>query len=334
MPRKARIDAPGALHHIICRGIERRNIFRDNTDRKRFVERLGTVLQWGDTPCYAWALLPNHFHLLLKTGNEPIAGVMRRLLTGFAVTFNHRHRRCGRLFQNRYKSILCQENTYLLELVRYIHLNPVRAGIVKNLNSLDRYPYTGHGPLIGKRELCWQVTELVLDCFGPDKAAAGKRYRAFVEKGIEEGRNPNLTGGGLLRSVGGWGVLKSMRRMEKHVKGDERILGDSDFVSSVLDRASERLEAKYRMKAAGWTLDRIIDRAAELFQVEPERIRSASKQADCVRARSVVAFWATRCLGMTATAVGSELGISKSAASRAAERGRCLKADGAIKLED
>ena len=126
MPRQARIDGPGALHHIICRGIERRNIFKDNTDRDRFLERLGSVLQKTSTPCYGWALIPNHFHLLLKTGKEPIAQVMRRLLTGYAVTFNRRHRRCGRLFQNRYKSILCQENTYLLELVRYIHLNPIR----------------------------------------------------------------------------------------------------------------------------------------------------------------------------------------------------------------
>ena len=123
IPRQARIDAPGTLHHIICRGIERRNIFKDNTDRNRFLERLGSVLQKTSTPCYGWALIPNHFHLLLKTGKEPIAQIMRRLLTGYAVTFNRRHRRYGRLFQNRYKSILCQENTYLLELVRYIHLH-------------------------------------------------------------------------------------------------------------------------------------------------------------------------------------------------------------------
>ncbi len=108
MPRQARIDAPGALHHIICRGIERRKIFKDNIDRKRFLERLGSVLQKTSTPCYGWALILNHFHLLLKTGKEPIAQIMRRLLTGYAVTFNRRHRRYGRLFQNRYKSILCQ----------------------------------------------------------------------------------------------------------------------------------------------------------------------------------------------------------------------------------
>jgi len=126
MPRQARIDAPGALHHIICRGIERKKIFQDDTDRNDFVNRLGTVLIETSTACYAWSLIPNHFHLLLRTGNSPIATIMRRLLTGYAVTFNRRHRRHGHLFQNRYKSILCQEDLYFLELVCYIHLKVPR----------------------------------------------------------------------------------------------------------------------------------------------------------------------------------------------------------------
>jgi REP element-mobilizing transposase RayT len=101
MPRKARIDAPGALHHIMSRGIERRKIFHDDTDRNSFIERFGRLVSETKTVCYAWALLPNHFHLLMKTGNVSIATVMRRLLTGYAVTFNRRHRRIGHLFQNR-----------------------------------------------------------------------------------------------------------------------------------------------------------------------------------------------------------------------------------------
>ena len=137
MPRKARIDAPGALHHIICRGIERRRIFYDNADRDDFVKRLSVILSDTATPCYAWALIPNHFHLFLRTGTAPIATVMRRLLTGYAVSFNRRHRRHGHVFQNRYKSILCQEDPYLLELVRYIHLNPLRARVVSGLKELD-----------------------------------------------------------------------------------------------------------------------------------------------------------------------------------------------------
>jgi REP element-mobilizing transposase RayT len=103
MPRKARIDAPGALHHIICRGIERRKIFDDDADRENFLDRLGIILKETSTPCYDWALIPNHVHLLLRTGKVPISTVMRRLLTGYSVSFNRRHRRHGHLFQNRFK---------------------------------------------------------------------------------------------------------------------------------------------------------------------------------------------------------------------------------------
>jgi len=99
---------------------------------------------------------------LLRTGQAPLAHVMSRLLTGYVVTFNRRHRRNGHLFQNRYKSILCQEERYLLELVRYIHLNPRRAGAVKTLPQLDRYPYGGHCALMGNAANEWQDVEKVL----------------------------------------------------------------------------------------------------------------------------------------------------------------------------
>src|SRR5512139_175527 len=166
MPRKARLDAPGALHHIVVRGIERRKIFYDDNDRDDFLERLSAILGERRTACYAWALMPNHFHLLLKTGQTPIATLMRRLLTGYAVSFNLRHRRSGHLFQNRYKSILCQEDAYLLELVRYIHLNPLRAKIVIDLKGLDGYGYGGHSVLMGRCRADWQDTDYVLKLVG------------------------------------------------------------------------------------------------------------------------------------------------------------------------
>ena len=102
MPRKSRIDKPGAHHHIIARGIDRKNIFKDDKDRDDFLERLGAIIEETLTYCFAWALIPNHFHLLIKTGATPISTMMRRLLTGYAVSFNRRHRRYGQLFRNRY----------------------------------------------------------------------------------------------------------------------------------------------------------------------------------------------------------------------------------------
>ena len=151
MPRPVLI-APGALYHIIVRGIERRKISKDDTDRIDFLDRLGKVLSETDTTCFAWALIPNHFHLLLRTGACPVSTVMRRLLTGHAMNFNRRHRRSGQLFQNRFKSILCQKDTYLLELVRYIHLNPIRARLITDIKALDKHSFCGHAVIMGKKK--------------------------------------------------------------------------------------------------------------------------------------------------------------------------------------
>jgi len=152
MPRQARLDAPGALQHVMARGIERRKIFLDDKDRTSFLERLALILEETQTQCYAWALIPNRFHILLRIGTTPLSTVMHRLMTGYAVTFNIRHRRSGHLFQNRYKSVVCQEDTYLLELTRYIHLNPLRARLVEDLKSLDKCQWGGHSAILGRRK--------------------------------------------------------------------------------------------------------------------------------------------------------------------------------------
>ena len=226
MPRQSRIDAPGALHHIVVRGIERRKIFFDDQDRYPFLEWLGAAVESTEAICYAWALIPNHFHLLLWTGTVPIATMMRRLLTGHAVSFNRRHNRHGHLFQNRYKSILCQENPYLLELVRYIHLNPLRSKLVPDMSSLENYPFCGHGVIMGKKARQWQDIVTVLDYFCKTVQSARRSYRAFVSKGIEAGRRWDLIGRGLIRSTGGWAAVNTLKKTNVRVKSDERILGD------------------------------------------------------------------------------------------------------------
>jgi REP element-mobilizing transposase RayT len=127
MPRQARIDSPGLLHHLISRGLERREIFRTFEDYRDFMDRIEISPQKSPNQILAWALMPNHFHLLIRSGKGGMTSFMRRLMSGYATSFNARHRRVGYLFQNRYKSIVCEEDTYLKELVRYIHLNPLRA---------------------------------------------------------------------------------------------------------------------------------------------------------------------------------------------------------------
>jgi len=132
MPRQARLDAPGTLHHVIVRGIEKQLIFDDDQDRKKFVFKLGKLVRDTGTAVYAWSLMPNHLHILLRSSAYGLPRFMRRLLTGYAIGFNRRHKRWGHLFQNRYKSIVCEEDAYFKELVRYIHLNPLRAGLVRD----------------------------------------------------------------------------------------------------------------------------------------------------------------------------------------------------------
>ena len=235
MPRKARIDIPGLLQHVIVRGIERRKIFLDDNDHSIFVNRFSCLLEETDTDCFAWALLSNHFHLLLRCNRIALSRFMSRLLTGYAVNFNHRHNRSGHLFQNRYKSIICEEDAYLLELIRYIHLNPLRARVVPDLESLDDYPWCGHAIIMGKQELPGQVVDEVLLLFGKRLSSARRQYQQFIAAGISQGRRPELVGGGLRRSqLAGGG-------QEEVESYDDRVLGSGKFVETLQKQTKIRV---------------------------------------------------------------------------------------------
>ena len=325
MPRLARLDAPDVLHHIMIRGIEGRKIFLDNKDREDFLDRLSNLLPETETLCYAWAFLPNHAHFLFRTGPIPLATLMRRLLTGYVVSFNRRHKRRGHLFQNRYKSIVCQEEIYLRELVRYIHLNPIRARIVHSLPELNRYAYSGHSTLMGRRIRPWQDVEYVLSYFGKTPGRAKKAYYSYVEAGIEQGRRKELTGGGLIRSLGGWAeVSKYGLKGEGHFKSDERILGESDFVDDILSLANENFDRKYELKRLGYDQDRIALRVAEIFEIEVKDIFLKGKQQKRVKPRSLFCYWAVRELGFSLTELARRLGISVAGVGYSVERGEII----------
>jgi REP element-mobilizing transposase RayT len=179
------------------RGIEKKSIFLDDADRNAFLRRLSLLLVETGTECLAWTLMRNHAHFLLRPRRDRLSTFMRRLLTGYAVTFNLRHRRTGHLFQNRYKSIVCEEEPYLLELVRYVHLNPLRAGAVGDMEALDRYPWSGHAVLMGAQKLAGQNTNEVLSRFGGSIRAARTAYRQFVSVGAGQGERARSQVSGL-----------------------------------------------------------------------------------------------------------------------------------------
>jgi REP element-mobilizing transposase RayT len=320
MPRRARLDAPGTLHHVMVRGIEKRRIVNDVADRKNFVVRLGELAVGTKTTIYAWALMTNHAHILLRSSELGLSGFMRKLLTGYAISYNRRHQRWGHLFQNRYKSIICDEDAYFTELVRYIHLNPLRAKLVKSLTQLDRYRWCGHGVLMGKINNEWQDRDYVLRWFGPKQGEAKKAYRSYVNKGIAQGRRPELVGGGLIRSLGGWSAVKAMRRSGDRELSDDRILGSGEFVARIIKEAEAKVKRQLPVKAQNQKIEKLITKLCKKEKVSIEELVSGSRRKEVSGVRASIAIGLVKNHGVALAEVARRVGVSTAAVSKIIKR--------------
>jgi hypothetical protein len=285
---------------------------------------------------------------------------MRRLMTGYAVTFNKRHKRSGYLFQNRYKSVICEEDPYLLELIRYIHLNPLRARLVNDLKELDKYPWTGHTAILGRRKnslipeprskesfsqfrpetektkknpenpvnpvkkekpLAEKTIEDILLHFGETKKVARRRYRQFVKNGIDQGKRPEFQGGGLVRSSGGKKAGLLGRKNEEREKGDARILGGGDFVTQTLDSANELFERRVNTPIS---LDELIRRVAKDREVDLKVLLSSKRTQKISNTRAIISYLAAIELKNRGTKIALHLKLSDKSVSRCIERGKKL----------
>ena len=321
MPRQGRIDIIGCIYHIIIRGINGEIIFRDNEDRLEFIKRLSEAIKSTGNICYGWAIMSNHSHLLIRRGKKPISDLMRKLLTGYALYFNRRHKRRGYLFQNRYKSILCEEEKYLLELIRYIHLNPLRARIVKDIESLSEYPWTGYSALMGKEVKRFQEVEEVLGRFGKKRKDAAKELKKFMEEGIKQGKREDLTGGGLRRSAGGWEAVLEMKRRKEYWRGDERILGEGEFVDEVLRGAEHELEKTERNQREGYTFDYLLEKLSNEYKIEKKDITKKGRKNRISEAKAVLACIANKELGITGKILAERLKCTQPAISMLIRKG-------------
>jgi REP element-mobilizing transposase RayT len=321
MSRLARLDAPGVLHHVMGRGIERRNIFLNKKDQKDFIDRLAELAVNGSMSIYAWVLLPNHFHLLCKTKNRPLSSSMRKLLTGYVVNFNRRHKRHGHLFQNRYKSIVCQEDAYLMELVRYIHLNLIRSGLVTDINGLNRSPFSGHSALMGYVKRDWQDTEYVLSYF-VETHDSRKNYLKFIKQGISQGRRPELVGGGLIRSLGTWAEVLALRRRGEKQASDQRILGDGEFVNSVLSEIDEIGKDNLRLSSKQISVSLLAEKVCKVHKISTGELRSGSRRHEIFEARRIVSWLAVTELGYSGAEVARYLGVTTSCITRVVSSGK------------
>lgn len=188
MPRASRIDYPGAFHHVFARGIEKRDIFVDADDRKELRRRIVHNLKRFHAACPAWSFMANHFHLLYHSAGGNLPDFMRCVLTGYSLYFNKRHERVGHLFQNRYKSTVIDSERYLLELIRYIHLNPIRSGRISSLEELSRYEWTGHREIVRTHGAPWKDLPMLCDFFSKGgRDFAIKDYLGFLQEGLESG---------------------------------------------------------------------------------------------------------------------------------------------------
>jgi REP element-mobilizing transposase RayT len=304
----------------MVRGIEGCPIFLDDQDRQDFVSRISELVEMTGTKVLAWTLMDNHLHLLIFSGFQGISKFMRRLLTGHAVRYNLKYHRSGHLFQNRYKSIVCEEDPYLLELVRYIHLNPLRAGIVNGMEELDQYPWCGHGVLTGRRKNDWQETEYVLKQFSEERGKAVRGYRKFMEEGKQQGRRLDLVGGGLIRSLGGWSQVLSLRDSKKDLKHDARILGGGDFVEDILRDADRSLRRQLKLGERRRSIDQVIKRMCEGEGIREEELRNGGQRREVSRLRAKISSHLSHELGIPMAEIARHVGVCGSAVIKAIQK--------------
>lgn len=218
MGRKPRIEYPGAFYHVYARGNRRLSIYKEDEDRKRFLQKLGKYKKRYGFALYAHTLMDNHFHLLLETGDIALSRIMQVLLQSHARFYNRKYRFVGHLFQARYKAILCDRDAYLLALVRYLHLNCVRGGIV---TDPSHYQWSSHRAYLGMDDSDLVDTEFVLSQFSKNREHAIDLYRDFMME---------------WKDVGNLAVFYQVV--------DQRMLGENAFVVKVKKKIGEELRSK------------------------------------------------------------------------------------------
>jgi REP element-mobilizing transposase RayT len=295
MARKPRVDVAGGLYHMITRGNNRRAIFESAEDYTKFLSLL--EIQKGKLPffLYAYCLMSNHVHLLMERQADPLSRVMHRVLTGYSQYYNRKYRRSGHLLQGRHKAILCQSDRYLSELVRYIHLNPVRAGMVR---KPENYQYSSHRYYLGEKTGGLVDVDPVLRHFGAKKKVARERYCEFVRAGMKLGH-----------------------RDEFYRAEEGRILGSEEFVDATIHRLGE-LEPggkakRHRIAAhsASFDAEALITAVEQVCGLERQQFCSRGKDARLVRVKEALILVGSR-TGASNRVLSDLVGLSSSTVSR------------------
>lgn len=295
MPRKPRMDYEGAFHHIFSRGNRRERIFWNEADYAKFEEFMIEAMNWSRIQLYSWCLMPNHFHMLLQSLEANLDEFMRRLLTRYAKYFNWTHKLVGHVFQSRFKSVLCDKETYFMELVRYIHLNPYRTKR-KDFATLGSWKWSSHRFYVGQGEMpegMQQPIQEVLERFDEDRIRAHAAYGQFLADGLEQGTWEDFY----------------------QVKG-QVFLGDETFIERTKRQFQEPVRQAPRSWAPVGSVEALGDTVARVLQIPTASFTSGTQKRCISRARQAMAYIGRRFYRFPATEIADYLGRDVSAISQ------------------
>lgn len=288
MARKPRVHYPAALYHVIMRGNACQDIFFDDEDRCRFYLLLQEGIERYGHRIHAYCLMTNHVHIAIQVGEVSLSRIMQNITFRYTRWVNWRQQRSGHLFQGRFKAVLVDADSYLLELTRYIHLNPVRAGMVQ---SPEEYPWSGHRAYLGSETIPWLTTDWVLSQFAGKSERARRGYKEFVDQGKEDGYQQEYHRGSA---------------------NDSRVLGDDTFIDKVLAHTEAR--PKQRI-----SLDEIIQSVCRKYGIEEEDLKAPGKYRNLSAVRGMAAWLILETGGATLAELSINTGRDVSTLSTAAK---------------
>jgi len=289
MARKPRIHYSGAVYHVFIRGNARQQIFFETADYLRFLRLLGEGIEKYNHRIHGFCLMPNHIHLAVQVGDIPLSRIMQNLCFRYTQWMNRRKDRAGHLFQGRYKALLVDADSYLLELVRYIHLNPVRAGMVK---FPEEYLWSSHLAYLGEKKLPWLTIDWILSRFSSSSSRAGNEYRRFVHSEIAGGHREEFHRG---------------------TKGERRVLGEEDFIEEVFLRAQQERQRDP-------TMEEVVKKICEYYGVKETELSAGGKSHRASAVRGVIAWLVLESGKLTLTELSKRLKRDVSTLSSAAQR--------------
>jgi putative transposase len=287
MARKPRVEFAGAFYHVIARGNQRQPIFGDDQDRAAYLERLERYRDLHGFGLYAYVLMSNHVHLLIETNRTPLSKIMQAIQFTYTQYYNRRHCTIGHLFHGQYKAILCDRDAYLLELVRYIHLNPAR---LRQPQDYRKYRWSSHKAYVGEKTPVAIETALVLKQFGKGLNQARRGYVGFMEDGI------------------GIGHVESY-----YETVDQRFLGDEEFIQEVDKRAAGR---EIEPRGAKIAFDRLLEAVAKEHGTRSDVLVRPGRERGWARARAMLVYLGREWSGLKAKELGKRLQRDPSRISR------------------